>query len=89
MITIHKYPLNNGRTTVMLPMSHRIIKSEMDPLGVPCVWVWLDNSDPPIVARNFALVGTGQPAPNPFNADHINSFRDGPYMWHVFVDKRL
>ena len=52
--------------------------------GILCMWA-LVNPDEPKVAREFAVIGTG----NLFNTKgmaivHIASCQDSTYVWHIF-----
>jgi hypothetical protein len=86
MITIHKYPLNRGITHVSLPVTHEILTADLDPMGQPCIWVRLDDGAPKTVTRTLVLAGTGHAVPHPQEAKWVNTFREGPYVWHVFKD---
>lgn len=51
------------------------------------VTLWASvNSLAPKVERMFAVVGTGNPAPEPGADDavYVGSVMDGPFVWHVF-----
>lgn len=85
MITVHKFQLARGLTTLQLPMLHQPIHAGLDPSGQACVWIRLDNSAPFYGARKFWNVGTGQNAPAPNEGIHISTFNQGPYVAHVFA----
>ena len=49
------------------------------------LWAAVDPARPK-EDRLFAVVGTGNPAPEPDDAEYVGSVIDGPFVWHVFAE---
>jgi len=51
--------------------------------GVPTVWVD-DRWDESLKQYrwDFMAIGTGHPIPD--NAEHVGSYQQGPYVWHIY-----
>lgn len=82
---IWKYPfLIDDVFTLQMPRDAQVIHVA-EQHGVPCLWAFVDSTNQ-TVAREFAVVGTGNPAPPPWEARHVGSFLtgDGVGVWHVF-----
>jgi hypothetical protein len=73
-----------------LPKGAIILKAECQYTGprpqdglVPCLWALLD-PDAPTEKREFMIIGTGWEIENPYNLIHIDTFQQGPLVWHLF-----
>ena len=81
MRTIFKYTLDPGETTLDLPAKAEILTAGKDNRGKACIWC-LVNPDSPTEKKTFVIRGTGQVIEN--NLWYIKSFKDNPFIWHVF-----
>lgn len=79
--TIYKYSLEQRRHRI--PALHKVIHAGVDPVGELCVWVEVDASTTEIDV-SFFRVGTGHVVPD--GAEHIWSFNDGPFVWHIYKE---
>jgi len=87
MRTIYKYPVNlTGFTTVHLPIFGKIVRVGLDPSANICFWVEMNLGDE-LFPRSFCIIGTGHEIPDDFN--HIGSFSDGPFIWHMYMNGEL
>jgi hypothetical protein len=82
--TIYKYPLSIVDMQVIYEIRlDRVLHVGLDPQGTPCVWCEVNN-----VERQSQLViyivGTGNEVPAGAT-DHIGSFVQGPFVWHVYI----
>lgn len=86
MKRIFKYPLSweqsTDRATVAMPSAASLIHYGNDPLGVPCIWAEVDELDG-VETRVVRVVATGQPVPSGFT--HVQSFKDGTFIWHIYL----
>ena len=97
MNTIYKYPfaITDGQS-LDLPVDADPVHVGLDPQGTPCLWCAV-NTDSPIERRRLYLRGTGQRLPeNPRFGTTVaygnvlvvvGSFIQGPFVWHVFLEK--
>jgi len=87
MKTIHKYQLNYGITPLELQQGAIPIHADMQN-GVPTIWVEVNGQLTRCVEYSFYLIGTGHLLPESISYDnplkHINSFMEGPLVWHVY-----
>jgi hypothetical protein len=83
MITVYKYPIQITDTqTVEMPIGAQLIHVGLDPLGTPCVWAKV-RSDSQTEEREIHVYGTGhRMSGQAYN--HVGSFCQGPFVWHVF-----
>jgi hypothetical protein len=84
MTVIYKYNITNvnGNDYYTLPGPKRVLSAGTDPQGRPCFWAEVD----PDGQEDNVLVGvygTGIPLP-PGEWRYVNTFNDGPFMWHVY-----
>ena len=97
---IFKYTIPEGRNGY-LPKGSRIIRVAMQH-GSPRVWaevfvsevqsgVPADPADINDENRHrfdeYFIVGTGEAIPDTW--EHIGSYDDGPYIWHIYRDARI
>lgn len=87
--TIWKFPIAiTDEQKITMPEGARLLHAGLDPTGLPCVWAVVD----PLAVKIEATVlvcGTG----NPLRAVgrgtfHLGSFNQGPFMWHVFMERQ-
>ncbi len=84
---VYKYELNTSSLgepfPVEMPVSARILRVGLDPRGKACVWALVD-PDAPNYGQMFVIYGTGHEV-NPIH-DYVDSFNDGPFVWHLFIE---
>lgn len=51
------------------------------------LWALVDPAAP-IEARSFAIVGTGNPAPDETQGTYLATAQCGPFVWHLFAEPR-
>lgn len=88
MTTIYKYPIDIAqRQEIVLPHDAEILRAELDPLGMPCVWAKImKGPNVPPEKRILRIFATGQDITDLAGDHHyLNSFNQGPFVWHVFV----
>ena len=84
MKTIHKYPLEiSGRQEIRMPEDAEILHVGLDPNSSPHVWALVD-THAELQPMKFFVVGTGQEM-LPWAMQHVGSFNQGPFVWHVFL----
>ena len=54
--------------------------------GELCLWFQCD-PDNSVETRTVLVLGTGNPAPNLDDTDHLGSVQDRIFVWHVFLKK--
>ena len=88
MRTIYKYPIKiTDRQQIEFPVDVKFLHAGLDPQGVPCVWAEIGTDETethPIVI--LVVGGTGNTIPEGSRNEyqHLGSFVQGPYMWHVY-----
>lgn len=83
--TVWKYPLPiEDRVTISTPALKPLLVGA-DPSGQKCVWFEIA-PELPAVDFVLAIVGTGNPVPDGF--EHLDSFVQGPFVWHVYVEAK-
>ena len=84
MNTIYKYPfdISNPPIIVDLPPLHCVVHVEAQE-GTPTMWIELD-PDHDTDRVEFLIIGTGGRVPP--GAQHIGTFLQGPFVWHVYQD---
>ena len=79
MTSIRKWPIDLGMVTVIpIPTDGGVVHVGLDPFGVPCVWTRGDQNNQRRVAMQ--IIGTGWEFDG---GEHVGSFVDGPFVWHV------
>lgn len=83
MATIWKFPFEiSDKITVEMPAGAKILHVEVQN-GVPCIWAHVH----PVQEKRkyaFRIVGTGHEHNDLHAEDHIASFQNGPFVWHLF-----
>ncbi len=79
---IYKYKLDffKSKTVLNLPINARVVHADHQ-LSTPTIWVLLDNNELKKKERSFVVVATGVELPK--NAQHLGTYSDGPYVWHI------
>lgn len=86
MKTIWKYKLPiRDLTRVEVEFGAKLIHVGVDPAGDPAIWCEVEPSGKTIVLPLFVL-GTGHEIPAAAD-QHVGSFVDGPFVWHVYTVK--
>ena len=83
MRTIYKYqmPIPDGVATWDLPVGAKLVRLGVDGAGLSCAW-YEQNTTAPTHRWRFEVYGTGWEMFN--HGDHVGSYRDGGYIWHVY-----
>lgn len=83
MKTIWKYPIDIINWQCLnMPANPTLIHAGLDPQGTPCVWAIVE-PDEPCEPVSIRVVGTGHPFTSELT-QHVGSFNQGPFVWHVF-----
>lgn len=84
MRTIWKFPIPiHEHTALVMPTGAKILSVGLDPSNAPSMWCEVDSAAKP-VPRDIYVIGTGNTMPSKA-VQHVGSFRDGPFMWHVYT----
>lgn len=89
MRTVWKYPVQiTDVFTLTMPRGAEILHVAMQ-FELPYLWAWV-NPDEPTETRTFAIVGTGNPAPEPDDSFYHGTFQHmgGQLIWHLFEERR-
>jgi hypothetical protein len=87
MKTIYKYPFPIEDTfTLGLPEGAQILKAACQG-GQPCIWALVTPGDP-LQSEVFHIFGTGHPIHEDLldRVDFIDTFQQGPFVWHLFQE---
>ncbi len=69
--------------TIEMPKNALILDLQIQN-GIPCLWAVVD-LDESMVPYNFVLLGTGHPVPDEeYELQHISTFQQGEFVWHLF-----
>ena len=84
MKTIYKYPIQiTDEQEITMPTGAIVIHAGLDPQGTPCVWARVDTEAEPEPV-SILVYGTGTTMEyEPL--EHVGSFTQGPFVWHVFL----
>ena len=85
MKTIWKYAYSVGdRIITAVPKGAVLLSIQMQN-GFICFWYELDPDQTAEVQRDFRIVGTGMPTPEP-RQEYVyhGTFQDGPFVWHAY-----
>lgn len=87
MRVVYKYPIAiTDRQMVAVHKeagtSTKIVHAGLDPNGIPCVWIELIPGTY-IETYEICVIGTGNPIHG--NVEHIGSFVQKPFVWHIYV----
>jgi len=83
MRRIFKYPLDIvGIQLVSMPVGAELLTVQMQQ-GVPCLWALVEDSAPK-EDRVIYFRGTGHEAPDFKKDEHIATFQERAFVWHVF-----
>ena len=85
MRTIYKYPIEiTDEQTITMPECAEIIHVGLDPQGTPCIWAEVI-TERSLRPYDVIVAGTGHPLPAGARNNHVGSFVQGSFVWHVFV----
>lgn len=80
MKTIYKYEI---QPEIALPAASKIVYAAIDNKNMrPTIWVELNPNEPSTERRKFEIFGTGHEIP--LMAEHIMSYQEGPFVWHIY-----
>jgi len=80
---IYKYEIQIADTQqIDIPLDWSVMRVGLDPNNIPCIWADV-NPDDENIPTTIYVVGTGHPLP--VNAEHLGSFIQGPFVWHVLA----
>lgn len=81
---IYKYPLDS---VLSVPGGYRVLHVGEDPQGQACVWLEIDTvgaeQPRPSVSVAFFRFGTGGIV-DQAKSQHVGSYVEGSYVWHVY-----
>lgn len=82
-MTIWKYQIPIiARFSLPLPQGAKALSFQVQPGQGPALWVQAD-SDLPLSARCFAIVGTGHPIPEHI-VGYVGTVQIPPFVWHLY-----
>lgn len=85
MRAVYKYPIPiTDKQDIRMPECARIVHVGLDPQNAPCIWAEVV-TERSLRTYEVFVVGTGHPLPAGAATNHIGSFAQGPYMWHVYT----
>lgn len=84
MKIIYKYSIPWYSGPILLPTGAKPLMVALQN-GVPMLWVECAH-DASMKKYQTFIVATGGIVPD---ADHVGSFIDGAFVWHVYIDKEL
>ena len=70
--------------TLDLPNIYRVVLVETQG-NIPCVWIELDTEEV-VEPRTFFLFGTGHAIYSLPLKEHVGSFQQGPFVWHLYQE---
>lgn len=82
MKQVWKYPLTMGINEVLLPAEHKIVHVALQH-GNITMWAEVSLANVPYKPIPVSVVGTGHDIPE--DTEHVGTFMDGPFVWHVYV----
>ena len=80
-MTIHKYPLTERITQLMLPYGAQILTAQTQS-GIVCLWALMDPARA-TQRREIEIVGTGWPM-DAAERRYIGTVQQEVFVWHVF-----
>lgn len=91
MLRVYRYEIpireieREGPFAVELPLGATILHVAVQERAphAPCLWCLVD-PDRPLVTRHLALVGTGWDMSSIAVSDHVGTFQQFGYVWHIF-----
>jgi len=85
MKTIYKYPLKiTNVQQIEIPQGFNVLHVGLDPQDQPCIWAAVDTTKETQMAQ-IVVLGTGHNANGIEWMNHLGSFRQDCFMWHVFL----
>lgn len=85
--TIWKFPFTvSDMVAIEMPKGAKVLRVDLQ--AQPCVWA-LVNPESEKVRRVFYIFGTGHSlGPRANDLQYIGTFFEGPFVWHVFEEKK-
>jgi hypothetical protein len=81
MRTIHKFPFAvRDQIEIEAPVGARVVHVENQG-GEPCLWMEVQ-TDHAMGRHFFTIRDTGHEIPD--NVQHVATWKDGPFVWHMF-----
>lgn len=78
---VYKYPLRSMDDTINVP-DGAVVLVGRDASNSVCVWIQHADRNGLRRDRRVYIAGTGHDIPQP--ANHLGSFVDGQYVWHIY-----
>ena len=87
MRTIHKFPVDAGTNTVIMPRNADILCVQTQ-RGVPFIWAVVDDYKV-TERRQLHVVGTGhEMPPGVGRSEYIGTWQEADvFVWHLFAEK--
>lgn len=83
---IYKYRVPAiGQNNLFLPSGARVLRVDMQGNDI-VLWAESRTEDAPPTPRVIEIYATGLEFPFSPNREYINTFFDGPYVWHAYED---
>jgi hypothetical protein len=81
MKTIYKYQFEiSSVIEILMPEKSQVVHVGLQN-SIPCIWAEVPKSNINIV-RRFGIFGTGHDIPD--SCEHIATFIDGNFVWHLY-----
>lgn len=82
-MTIWKFLFDvNDRVSMRMPGTPRVLLVECQ-RGEACLWAEVD-PDAPLREHRFRVFGTGHPRIPAAGLEHVASFQQPPFVWHMY-----
>jgi len=78
---IFKYEVDHEK--IPIPYKSRILKAGLDIHGKLCIWILVDETSEYNALLTVVVVGTGHPVPDGYT--YVDTYNEGPFVWHIFV----
>lgn len=87
MRTVWKYTLGIADAqTLSMPYAAKVLCVAVQG-GSLCLWAEVNATAQRRQARNFYIVGTGNPLPSGVSLRHVGSVVMPPFVWHVYEEE--
>lgn len=87
-MTIWKWKLENKPAqAIEVPLGTRILCAQLDNENDICVWGIVNPAEKKTEKLYVAIVGTGWEIEDLNEWIYVDSIKDFPYIWHVFIKK--
>lgn len=79
---VYKYPIMvTDMQSISITEGAKVVHVGLDPRGIPCIWALVE-VDRPHVSCVIYVTGTGHDVPP--SVEHLGTFIEGGYVWHVW-----